>query len=245
MRIKKHITLNLEICISHDISYPEWILCSQVEFLSVRKGYCYAKKKTLAEALKMSVRGIQKMTDRLIEKGLIEKGENMALMVTEKWLEFQEIKEISHEQSSPQVRTKCTHSHEQSSPPTIKRDNLSVEKKKSVTTEIVIISSASVIAKHLLQKILENKPNFIVSNINSWIADIDKAIRLDKRTENQLIGCIDWIYSDAGSFWIPNILSGRKLRDKFDTIEAQMMNDPKTKKLNYDAQVLREAGYVS
>jgi len=130
IRIKKHITLNLELCTSYDISYPEWILCEQIQFLSVRKGYCYAKRKTLAEALKISVRGLQKMIDRLIEKGLLKRHENAALTVTEKWLNSQEIKDSSHEQSSPLARTKFTPRHEQSSPPTIKMDNLSVDIKE-------------------------------------------------------------------------------------------------------------------
>ena len=56
-----------------------------------------------------------------------------------------------------------------------------------------------------------------------WSKDIDLAIRIDHRTEQQLIACIDWIYSSAGSFWIPNIMSGKKLREKFDTMESQMM----------------------
>ena len=64
------------------------------------------------------------------------------------------------------------------------------------------------IAQHLLKKIIQVKPNFVSPSFNKWVDDIDKAIRLDHRTENQLVGCIDWIYStDKGSFWIPNIQS--------------------------------------
>jgi len=82
------------------------------------------------------------------------------------------------------------------------------------------------IVNYLLKKIIENKPNFSygISTLERWTDDIDKAIRIDKRTETELIGAIDWIYStDKGSFWIPNIMSGKKLREKFDTMEAQMM----------------------
>jgi len=97
----------------------------------------------------------------------------------------------------------------------------------SIDAEIEISSPAKNVAFHLLNKIKANKPNFKEPNIDTWTKDIDKAIRIDKRTEQELMGCIDWIYSDAGSFWIPNILSGKKLREKFDTMESQMMSKKK------------------
>lgn len=83
---------------------------------------------------------------------------------------------------------------------------------------------AITVANYLLTKIIDNKPNFICKNIQAWIDDVDKAIRIDKRSKAELIGCIDWIYTNPkGAFWMPNILSGKKLREKFDTMEAQMM----------------------
>ncbi len=99
------------------------------------------------------------------------------------------------------------------------------------TTPVPIaISETKIIANrvsmHLLSKIQGIKPNFVCDNISSWDKDIDRAIRLDKRTEDQLIGCIDYIYTGKGDFWIPNIMSGKKLREKFDTIEMQKI-DPK------------------
>ena len=81
---------------------------------------------------------------------------------------------------------------------------------------------ATSVATYLLNKILSYKPNFKRPSLKAWSADIDKAIRLDARTEQELMNCIDWIYGD-GSFWIPNILSAKKLREKFDTMESQMI----------------------
>lgn len=64
------------------------------------------------------------------------------------------------------------------------------------------------------------------TNPDSWVKDIEKALRLDNRTKESLITCIDWIYTD-GSFWIPNIMSGKKLRDKFDQMNMQVMSSNK------------------
>jgi len=113
-------------------------------------------------------------------------------------------------------------------------DNKIVDRERTThSTNIVLLTEtekvASSVSLYLLSKITSNKPNFKQPNINIWIKDIDKAIRIDNRTEQQLMGCIDWIYSDAGSFWIPNILSAKKLREKFDTMESQMMRKVQTK----------------
>ena len=86
------------------------------------------------------------------------------------------------------------------------------------------------IAHYLLGKITSINMNFKDVNIQTWANDIDKAIRLDNRTEKELGECIDWIYSDPrGSFWIPNIMSGKKLREKFDTMNMQVIVKPKAK----------------
>lgn len=94
----------------------------------------------------------------------------------------------------------------------------------TVPTTVLVKSEAIRVANHLLANILQNKPNFLCKNLQAWIDEIDKAIRLDKRTEEELLSCINWIYTTPkGAFWIANIQSGKKLREKFDTMEAQMM----------------------
>lgn len=56
-----------------------------------------------------------------------------------------------------------------------------------------------------------------------WARDIDLAMRIDGRTEADLINVIEWCHlSPDGAFWRGNVLSGRKLREKYDTIAAQM-----------------------
>ena len=88
------------------------------------------------------------------------------------------------------------------------------------------VTQATQVANYLLQKIMAWKPNFkppTKAQFGKWIDDIEKAIRIDGRSQRDLIACIDWIYSPKGEFWRPNILSGRKLRMQFDKIEAQAM----------------------
>ncbi len=114
-----------------------------------------------------------------------------------------------YQQSKPQSKTKS-------------KPKPKTEPQTKVMELSTTLLSGLKVSEYLLSKILTNKPNFRKPNLETWSKDIDLAIRIDKRTESELIGCINWIYTDQGSFWIPNILSAKKLREKFDTMESQM-----------------------
>ena len=60
-----------------------------------------------------------------------------------------------------------------------------------------------------------------LADLTHWARDIEKLIRIaGRRAEDveKVIGCCQ----SNGCFWGPNILSGRKLRAKFDTMRGQM-----------------------
>ncbi|WP_207707283.1 hypothetical protein [Crassaminicella thermophila] len=63
--------------------------------------------------------------------------------------------------------------------------------------------------------------------MDKWSVHIDRLIRLDGRTEDEIKKVIQWCQKD--SFWMTNILSTKKLREKFDTLFLQMNNE-RTKK---------------
>lgn len=122
---------------------------------------------------------------------------------------------------------------------TIKEEENNTRRKEEKKESVATFSSDDapmLVADYLLFKIKHEKPNFKQPNLQQWAADIDKAIRIDKRTKDELIGCINWIYSKQGEFWAPNIMSGKKLREKFDTMEAQMMRSREYK----NAKVIQE-----
>ena len=98
-----------------------------------------------------------------------------------------------------------------------------------VMTETEI--SAKKIAFYLAKKI---KEHINTSNLSpeSWESDIDKALRIDNRTEDELLSIIDWIYSPTGSFWRANILSGKKLRMKYDQMCMQSQGSRKNRVLD-------------
>jgi hypothetical protein len=79
--------------------------------------------------------------------------------------------------------------------------------------------SAKRVADYLAKKILEHNSKAKPKPVG-WIDEVEKSIRIDEKTESDLIEIIDWIYTE-GTFWIPNIMSGKKLREKYDQMYMQ------------------------
>ena len=99
-------------------------------------------------------------------------------------------------------------------------DEVTDEKEISETMTMAIA-----VGDHLVQKLSESIETYkppTPAKMKGWYRDIERAIRLDGRTQEQLISVIDWIHDGSGTFWIANIKSGKKLRDQFDTLWFQM-----------------------
>lgn len=84
----------------------------------------------------------------------------------------------------------------------------------------------------LADMILKNNPgNTKLNNgkreatVARWVVDIDKLIRIDGRAPEEIERVIRWCQSD--SFWKSNILSGAKLREKWDQLTVKMQGNGK------------------
>ena len=116
---------------------------------------------------------------------------------------------------------------------------------KNTNVKVTSQVDAEIVSRYLFDKICSVNPN-VKSNWESWTSEIEKAIRIDGRTKEQLLDCLNWIYSDSkGSFWIPNILSGKKLREKFDTMNMQVINKPINKTTSAIDEAFARRGYGS
>ncbi len=118
-----------------------------------------------------------------------------------------------------------------------KLDNSKLNSKLSIVankiSDVVIEKTqsdldAEKIADLLYSKILTEQPEF-KGKKESWIADIEKCIRIDGRDLERLSRCIGWIYTPAGEFWRANVLSGKKLRANYDQMELQAKRNNQTK----------------
>lgn len=84
-------------------------------------------------------------------------------------------------------------------------------------------ADALLLSRRLGEHILERKANFRKIDLVSWAKDMDKILRIDKRTSEQLEAVIDWCQQD--DFWSDNILSPSKLRKQLDKLELRMKRD--------------------
>ena len=84
---------------------------------------------------------------------------------------------------------------------------------------------AEELAEFLKEQILRNYPNRRIDKNykQNWATDIDRAIRLDGRTPEQLKNAI--IFSSNDTFWKQQILSGANLRKHYDRLEARAQAD--------------------
>lgn len=107
---------------------------------------------------------------------------------------------------------------ERAAPSALQGRSKVTENTTEVTTENTTREHARALANLLADLIVENgskRPNVT----GSWITTIDRMLRLDGRTSEEVEGAIRW--SQADDFWSANILSPDKLRKHFDRMRLQ------------------------
>lgn len=77
-------------------------------------------------------------------------------------------------------------------------------------------SQEYVLSKQLLDGILTFNPRLHLPDLQKWSAEVDKMLRIDKRSVGEIETLIMWVSQD--SFWKANVLSTAKLREKFDQL---------------------------
>lgn len=77
------------------------------------------------------------------------------------------------------------------------------------------------IAAYLATAILSHQPTAKLRPAG-WAAEIDRAMRIDGRTPEQLRRVIDHAHRSPRVFWRANLRSGDKLREHYDRLESEM-----------------------
>ena len=93
-----------------------------------------------------------------------------------------------------------------------------VKKKKVFEAD----SNPYLLAKFLEKCITENNPKFPQneSQRQRWAKDFDLMLRIDKIDADDIAAIIEWSQND--NFWRSNILSGKKLREKYQQLAMKM-----------------------
>lgn len=82
---------------------------------------------------------------------------------------------------------------------------------------------AGVLAEEILKhspKMYQLRPEAKIKTIGQWAGYMDKLNRLNNHSWQDIKAVINWSQQD--DFWHTNILSGKKLREQFDTLKLQM-----------------------
>lgn len=111
-------------------------------------------------------------------------------------------------------------------PVTPKKEHIKKEHKEE-EKESQPAEAAWRLSRFLFSKIQELDPKAKKPALDKWAEDIDKLIRIDGRDEEEISSIISWTFDDG--FWCKTILSGRKLREKFNTLVIHKKKDKKTK----------------
>ena len=75
------------------------------------------------------------------------------------------------------------------------------------------------LAEYLFEEMKKNNPEARKPDFNKWANDIRLMMEIDNRKEEQVRNMIAW--SQSNDFWKGNILSAKKLRDKYDQMKVQ------------------------
>lgn len=83
---------------------------------------------------------------------------------------------------------------------------------------------------YLIKSIKDEMPNAKVPSneeqIDKWCDNIEKMVRLDKRTQDDIYNTL--VFARTNSFWKVNIRSTSSLRDKYETLYLQMKSKKET-----------------
>lgn len=93
-------------------------------------------------------------------------------------------------------------------------------KERNIMSTISEDSPAFKLSRYLSILILANFPKVKPPHLQRWARDVDLMIRIDQRDPDDIGKVIEWSQKDE--FWKSNILSTKKLREKFDVIQAKM-----------------------
>jgi hypothetical protein len=188
----------------------------QYQSIWVLRGQFLLSNLKLAEAWGWDEKKVRRLMEYLVKEKMIRYLPRNKFCVYEitKYAELQaldtELFQAAHAEQKPSKRrTKAEQK------PTNNNDNNDNNDKK------ILYSSEHVrMAEKLKAYILENNPNAKTpDDLSNWATDLERMMRIDKRTEQQIFAVME--FSQRDQFWKSNILSAGKFREKFDTLLLQ------------------------
>ncbi len=210
------------------------------------KGECFPSYQHIADHCEVSRRSVISHIDALIKMGLVEKksrknqdgsSSNLYILHLEKGSEnisppSERISPPSENGSLPpseNISPITNHSINQS----INHIDLSLQTKTSATSPTKKFSFTEMdlaMAKEMFARIQKLNPNHKQPNFEAWANDIRLLSERDGKSHPEIIELFEWANQDR--FWQANILSPRKLREKWDVLVLQRNRQAKPRRDN-------------
>lgn len=204
-----------------------------VSALTIRTGFCYTTNEKFCKLLNTSERSINAWIKSLEAEGYITVkntlGTGRRIYISEfKYLVEKSEKLIEKEGFDPR---RMAYSPPQKNTGVTPAENCGDllyynNKEKNVETpEVDKSSEAYKLSVFLFEETRKKDPKFLINEatrmrtLTTWSKDLEKLIRLDGRTPGEIKNIIQWV--KGHSFWAANIMSGKKLREKFSQLVLQ------------------------
>jgi DNA-binding PadR family transcriptional regulator len=192
-----------------------------IRSLSNKYGYCFATNLYISQTLSVSDKTARRSLDTLKKNGYLEiETERNGLQwqrriyISDKFKKT--LRKVMDDQGGGHTRPGGWSQVTTITNPIPKEEVL--EKEKDVV--------ASRLSSLLLTAIKKTVPSLKTPNIDQWIREIDKMLRLDGRSFEKIEDLILWL--PKNEFWSAHILDAKKFRQKFDQLCAEMNKKSKT-----------------
>ena len=193
------------------------------EMIIIKDGQFLAGRKELSKETGIPETTIETILSFFEKEGQIrqQKTTKFRIITVLNWKQYQVEKEFG--QQTDNRRT----TDGQQSDTNKNKENIEKEKK----TTFPEISSEYQLSLHLFNGIRSNDPKAKEPNFQKWACEIDKLIRIDKRTPDEIARVID--FSQTDDFWKSNILSTSTLRRQFPKLLLKAKNGTATNRPGY------------
>ena len=211
------------------------LLYGEITALCNEKGYCWATNDYFSRLYSVSKRTISTWIKSLCDAGYISAEfvlDNDSKKVKVRCLKVEANFDTHLMKTSIPSRSKLREPHEENFAENNTINNIytsQISEKSKINDEtnekkkiFEADSEPYLLAKFLEGCIVENNSKFPQSEKQRqrWAKDIDLMLRIDKIDADDVATVIEWCQND--NFWHSNILSGKKLREKYQQLVMKM-----------------------
>ena len=220
-----------------DLTPNAKLLYGEVTALCNEKGYCWASNSYFAELYGVSNVSISKWINQLVKNGYLTSRINYKEGSKEILNRYLRIVNdpIKEKFNTPQTKVNEPIKEKFKDNNTLNNtfnNTSNSDNRNSAKAKYDDDSPYLKLAHRLFNHIRQRNPEHKQPNFQTWADDIRKTVELDKRNIDNLTNVLDW--SQHNDFWQSNILSAKKLREKYDTLTMQMLKDkPKVISRNF------------